>query len=1025
MKKSLSRRHRSLVASFVASTLAAAAYAPGVVWAQTAEATLQGHANPGATITATNIATGASRQTKAAADGSYTLAGMPPGTYNVTAGPGTAQTLTLSVASTETYDFVQTAAQKAALQQVVVTGTRLRDVRTSEVGGLVSLHEINVIPQITRNFLEFADTIPGVVFTVSGNGDTSIRGGAELDQNVNVYIDGVGMKDYVTNGGLSGQSGAQKTGDPGNPFPQGAIGEYRVITSNYNAEYDQVASAAISAVTKSGTNTFAGEAFGDFTNENMRADTPAEVASTSTINPKQGGATDEYGVDEGGPIIPNVMHFFVDFEHKDLSLPNSVFPPGSNGATLANLQTALPASVFSQFGPTSNPFTENLIFAKVDFEPSENDRFELTDLTRLETQQVGAGGQIAASAAYNYKDNNERFMLLWQHAGDRWINEVRLTYQNALDSPEQASETPASTYVYWENNGGGQVIGTEGIQTNGQDPRSYFHYDQSGPGFQDDFTLSNLNWAGDHTLKMGVKFQSIKLEARDASQGADYYYAVDSTGTYPTPFQAVFTVTNPAQNITATSTDQQYGVYFQDDWVPIHKLTVNLGVRWDYETVPAWQNYQLPAAIVAALNSPYPAEASNLPQPTAGETYAQALALGGININNYIGNGHNRSPQTDEFQPRLGFSYDIHDDQQHVVFGGYARSYDRNVFDTMSLETTKLAIAEPTMSFYGTPYSYSGCTTAANASPTCLAWNPAYLTLANLQGTTTAHFGEIDLVNNNIKSPYSDQFTLGIRNRVGEWDTSLAIARINSYNGIIGHLGNRYANGAYYANGSQWGSPGVPNTGAVSNLVLWDNAANDRNTEVLVSLEKPYTPESHWGATIAYTYTHATQNNPYSYQSNNAYEFDLPFPSDYPYLPSSAVARHRLVMTGSVDGPWNMLYAVKVALSTPTPISAVEGCPNASQCGGYNAYPVVGYVRDTFQQREVDVEATKNIDLPYHLSAYVRLDVLNVFNTAYYDPSAAVFSPVGGGGYPPPQYNTAGPILGVPLTLKLTAGMKW
>jgi hypothetical protein len=356
------------------------------------------------------------------------------------------------------------------------------------------------------------------------------------------------------------------------------------------------------------------------------------------------------------------------------------------------------------------------------------------------------------------------------------------------------------------------------------------------------------------------------------------------------------------------------------------------------------------------------------------------------------------------------------------VFGGYARSYDRNVFDVMSLETTKLAISEPTMSFYGTPYSFNGCTTAANAGPTCIAWSPAYLTLSNLQSTYKAAFGEIDLTNNNLKNPYSDQFSLGIRNRLGDWNTSVAVAQINSYNGIIGHLGNRYANGAYYFNGTQWAAQGVPGMGS---LILWDNAANDRNTEVLVSADKPYTKESHWGASIAYTYTHATQNNPYSYESNNGYEFDLPFPSDYPYLPSSAVARHRLVMTGSIDGPWGMLYAAKVALSTPTPIATVEPCPMPAECGGYNAYPVVGYVRDFLQQRELDVQATKSFEFQHDLSAYIRFDILNVFNTAYYDPAAAIFTPVAGKLYAPPMYNTAGPILGVPLTLKLTAGMKW
>ena len=195
---------------------------------------------------------------------------------------------------------------------------------------------------------------------------------------------------------------------------------------------------------------------------------------------------------------------------------------------------------------------------------------------------------------------------------------------------------------------------------------------------------------------------------------------------------------------------------------------------------------------------------------------------------------------------------------------------------------------------------------------------------------------------------------------------------------------------------------------------------------LLVSADKPYTPESHWGATIAYTYTHAFAEQPlFPYESFNGYEFDLPSPSDYPYLPSSAVARHRLVITGNHDGPWGMLYAIKVTLATPTPIAAVEPCSDQSQCHGYNAYPVVGYVRDSLQEREVDVEATKNFDLMHHLSAYLRLDVLNVFNIPYYDPAAAVFSPVGGKSYPPPMYNTAGPILGVPLTLKITGGLKW
>ena len=74
------------------------------------------------------------------------------------------------------------------------------------------------------------------------------QSGAQSANGINVYIDGVGQKNYVLQGGISGQDSSR-----GNPFPQSAIGEYKVITQNYKAEYDQLSSAAIIATTRSGT----------------------------------------------------------------------------------------------------------------------------------------------------------------------------------------------------------------------------------------------------------------------------------------------------------------------------------------------------------------------------------------------------------------------------------------------------------------------------------------------------------------------------------------------------------------------------------------------------------------------------------------------------------------------------------------------------------------------------------------------------------------------------------------------------
>src|SRR3982751_6131857 len=111
---------RSLLGAAIAAILAA----PTVTWAQSADATLRGNAPANADVTARNVATGITRRAKASADGSYTIAGMPPGTYRVDAGPGTETVVTLTVASTATLDLGQPAGDvvEAPMQEVTVTG---------------------------------------------------------------------------------------------------------------------------------------------------------------------------------------------------------------------------------------------------------------------------------------------------------------------------------------------------------------------------------------------------------------------------------------------------------------------------------------------------------------------------------------------------------------------------------------------------------------------------------------------------------------------------------------------------------------------------------------------------------------------------------------------------------------------------------------------------------------------------------------------------------------------------------------
>ena len=1016
----------------VAAAVAAILAGPTVVWAQTADATLAGYAAPGATVTAHNPATGLTRHGVAGGDGHFVIPGLPPGDYAVDAGPGTEQTLTLQVATTTQVDL--------KLAQITIIGGRPvhQEALTSEVGQVVSLHDIDVLPQYTRNFLEFANQVPGMQFNVDSTGNTNLRGGAQLYSNINVYIDGISQKDYVF-GGVTGQEGPGQAGDPGNPFPQLAIDEYKVITSNYKAEYGDAASAIIVAQTKSGTNQFDGGSFVTFTNQNLRARTAAENASPL---PKATAPSWEFGVSQGGPIIQDHMHFFVTFERKTLSEQNVVFPGGGVSAATADALLSQLPSVLSQFGPTTNPFTENLGFGKLDFEPTDADRFELTAKIRDERQLVGAAGQTAASAATHYKNEDNRYMLLWTHSWQSVLNEVRVTQQNTT-SNSNAAPSPQFQYHYFPSFPNFNPDDTI-ISVGGPGAGVGFRYDQSGTGIQDDLTFTNFT---DHTIKVGARFQAIDLVAAsntvDLTDAVYYEALTGSGGVYANPYLVQFPVSFPGVGSPSVdSKDKQFSLYLQDDWTVNPHLTVNAGVRWDYEKVPLFNDYVTPASVVAALNSP-----GALPGYDPAVTYAQLLAKSfpgdpATNINDYISTGSNRKSPTNEFQPRLGFAYDINADQQYVVFGGYGRSYDRNLFSQLAYETTKVGLYNNPQIYFPSPYtndSFGPCATAANVNPTnhCYAWNPAYLTaagLATIPVATSSH--EVDMINNNIKPPHSDQFSLGFRTRLADWDAALTFADIKSYDAMIGHLGLRYADGSYYSNqGAPWGAFGsLKGYGA---LILWDNAGEDTNQQVTLSLDKAYTPASGWSASFAYTYSNAYQNNvagplnPYQ-GSPNAYLFDLPNPKDYPLEPSTAVPRHRLVATGSYDLPWGLRLSGKGEIASATYIDTILGCPGGTfpaTCNngiGGSAFPINAKIPNAIGYRDLDLSLAKSFDIWRDVKGTVRVDMLNVFNYTNYDPNAATWNP--GARYPiipQPNYTANGPIVGFPRTLRLTGNLSW
>src|SRR5260370_21316834 len=156
-------------------------------------------------------------------------------------------------------------------ESITVVGTQAVETKTHEIATNVTTQQIENLPQDSRNFLNFAAMAPGIRLSSDPLRKT-FAGDAQDAEQTNVFIDGVSTKNDVLQGGTSGQDSSR-----GNPFPQSAVQEVRVITQNYSAQYDHASSAIITPVPKSRGNQFSGQALTYYQPKPSVASTPKGI----------------------------------------------------------------------------------------------------------------------------------------------------------------------------------------------------------------------------------------------------------------------------------------------------------------------------------------------------------------------------------------------------------------------------------------------------------------------------------------------------------------------------------------------------------------------------------------------------------------------------------------------------------------------------------------------------------------------------------------------------------------------------
>jgi outer membrane receptor protein involved in Fe transport len=612
---------------------------------------------PGATVAVTNNATGLNRSVQTNESGAYRFDLLPAGFYDIkvsAAGFGdvTSPKVELLVGKTSTIDF--TLSPGGRTETVTVTSDApLLDQQKTDVGQNITPREVEDLPLNGRDLGNLAYLAPGAQpvdsYDPTKNRIAIFGINGSSGRNVNVTVNGIDNKDNTVGG-------------PVMQFALEAIQEFIISTQRFSAANGRSEGAAVNVITKSGGNKFHGSGFFFERDKKLNA---------NDFLTKQGGgekppfSRQQFGGSIGGPIRHDKTFFFFALERQREETSFPADPDAVAELTLVQSLGAQPSAVI----PT--PYRDTRWNARVDHRFSDNHN---------------------AFVSYNYQTNrglNDQSNATSDlTAGNFTTNKLILANAtlNSILTPKVTNSFTVG-YQYWNN-----IIDTQKLSqtfffpggitfgTNVNVPQQSY---QAKYQFKDDISFIR----GNHSFKTGVDYVwepklggFFKFNATLETDFLDLPSVILSHPLKCGPnknqdcYPQGFATPGAVIAMTATSGDPYFnlqggakmlGFYFQDDWKATHRLTLNLGLRWD-------RDFNLVGADTQLRNRTY------LALKTIGHPAAASL------------------PKDDnkDFSPRVGFAYDLRGNGKHVLRGGYGLYYGQ-VF--LNIPLFMLQQANPTI----------------------------------------------------------------------------------------------------------------------------------------------------------------------------------------------------------------------------------------------------------------------------------------------------------------------------------------
>jgi hypothetical protein len=580
-----------------------------------------------AKVTVASAATGFSRSVQTSDAGEYSVPALPAGEYTVSvefAGFGKqAKNIVLQVGQAADLDFTLTPGSVAEKVEVEATSELVESTRT-EVSTVITERQIVNLPVNGREFIDFALLSPAVAIgdTTSGSTDVIVEPVTKLSfagQNIHYNFIAVDGADDI-----STASGIQR----GTP-PQESVQEFRVINTDYSTEFGRATAGIVNIITRSGTNEWHGTLYEYFRNDKLDAVNLLQATGAHVLRQNQFGAA------IGGPLRKDKTFIYGNYEAQRRGES-----PFYNSAVLANIHAI--NEVKALYGLAPEPALGGVLrtndsdngFARIDHRFNDNEnlfvRYFINDGRLLNQSPLNDGFDLPSAFKDNFYRDQSLASTLASVITPKLVNELRIQYaRRSFDFPTVSTQPHlelSNTFTTGVNRGNPDFYRESRFELVDNVTRSFDRHTLSFGGnfnfvkttesfplfypFEADFPNLGAFLGNDAGSPGAVGPQCVSAPGDPGGPGPlgcqhpnviffERFQAPNFNE--PSLNTSVYSGTRFSPTIRNTaegSLNHTYnGLYVQDKWRATNRLTLNGGIRWEWETWPSnvlntqWKNF--------------------------------------------------------------------------------------------------------------------------------------------------------------------------------------------------------------------------------------------------------------------------------------------------------------------------------------------------------------------------------------------------------------------------------------------------